>query len=95
MTLKKDGILETPSFLDDIEFVFYAWSAPCAQDCYLDFYDLIVLHYDSYMSHRVLRVTQTMSHDLVMSNLYELRLSEERLYKEVKGPETRALHATI
>ena len=22
MTLKKDGVLETPSFLDDIEFVF-------------------------------------------------------------------------
>ena len=47
------------------------------------------------MSHRVLRVTQIMSHDLVMSNFYESPLSEERLYKEVKGPETRALHATI
>ena len=68
---------------------------PCAQDCYLDFYDVIVLHCDSYMSHRVSRVTQIMSHDLVMSSLYESRLSEERLYKEVKGPETRALHATI
>ena len=47
------------------------------------------------MSQRALRVTQIMSHDLVMSNLYESRLSEESLYKEVKGPETRALHATI
>ena len=61
----------------------------------MDFYDVIVLHCDSYMSHRVSRVTQIMSHDLVMSNLYESRLSEERLYKEVKGPETRALYATI
>ena len=40
-------------------------------------------------------MTQIVSHDLVMNNLYESRLSEERLYKEVKGPETRALHATI
>ena len=47
------------------------------------------------VSHRVSRVTHIMSHDLVMSSLYESRLSEERLYKEVKGPETRALHATI
>ena len=47
------------------------------------------------MSHRVLRVTQIMSHDLVMSNVYESRLSEEHLYKEVKRPETRALHAII
>ena len=61
-----------------------------AQDCYLDFYDVIVLHCDSYMSHRVSRVTQIMSHDLVMSNLYESQLNEERLYKEVKRPETRA-----
>ena len=61
----------------------------------MDFDDVIVLHCDSYMSHRVLRVTQAMSHDLVMSNLYESRLSEERLYEEVKRPKTRALHATI
>ena len=67
----------------------------CAQDYYLDFYDVIVLHCDSYESHRVSCVTQIMSHDLVMSNLYESWLSEERLYKEVKGPETRALHTTI
>ena len=57
--------------------------------------DVIVLHCDSYMSHRVSRVTQIMSHDLIMSNLYESRLSEERLYKEIRGPETIALHATI
>ena len=36
-----------------------------------------------------------MSQDLFMSSLYESRLSEERLYTEVKGLETRALHATI
>ena len=66
-----------------------------AQDCYVDFDDIIVLHCDSYMSHRVSRVTQIMSHNLVMSNLYESRLGEEHLYKEVKRPETRALHATI
>ena len=66
-----------------------------AQDGYLDFDDVIVLHCDSYMSHRVSRVTQIMSHDLVMSNLYQLRLSEEHLYKEVKRPRTSALHATI
>ena len=42
------------------------------------------------MSHRVSRVTQIMSHNLVMSSLYESQLSEERLYKEVKGPGTRA-----
>ena len=27
--------------------------------------------------------------------LYKSRLSQERLYKEVNGPETRALHVTI
>ena len=58
-------------------------------------YKVIVLHYDLYVGHRVSRVTQFMSHDLVMSILYESRLSEERLYKEVKEPGTRALHATI
>ena len=63
-----------------------------AQDCYLDFDDVIVLYCDSYMSHRVSRVTQIMSHDLVMCNLYESRLSEERLYKEVKRPGTRAMN---
>ena len=58
-------------------------------------FDDIVLHCDSYMGQRVSRVTQIMSHDLVMSNVYESRLSEEHLYKEVKRPETRALHAII
>ena len=67
----------------------------CIQDCYLDFYYVIVLHCNSYMSHRVSRVTQIMSHDLVMSILYESQLSDKCLYKEVKGPGTRALHATI
>ena len=33
-----------------------------------------------------------MSQNLVMSILYESRLSEEHLYKEVKGPETRAMN---
>ena len=61
----------------------------------MNFYNVIVVHCDSYMSHRVLRMTQIMSHDLVMSILYESWLSEERLYKEATGPETRALHATI
>ena len=61
----------------------------------MDFHAVIVLHDDSYMSHRVSGVTQIMSQDLFMSSLYKSRLSEERLYTEVKGLETRALHATI
>ena len=61
----------------------------------MDFYDVIVLNCDSYGNHRVSCVTQIMTHDLVLSNFYESRLSEERLYKEVKGSETRALHTTI
>ena len=48
-----------------------------------------------FVSHRGLRGTRVVSHDLIMLFLYESRLSEERLYKQVKGPDTRALHATI
>ena len=40
-------------------------------------------------------MTQIMGRKLVMSIVYESWLSEECLYKEVEGPETRALHATI
>ena len=61
----------------------------------MDFYDVIVLHCNSYIGCRVSRVTQIMSHELVISISYESRVSEERLYKEVKGPGTRAFHATI
>ena len=95
MALKKDGVLETQSFLDDIEFVLTPEVRPALRIVIWIFYDVVVLHCDSYMRHRVSHVTQTVSHDLVMSSLYKSRLIEERLYKEVNGPETRALHATI
>ena len=90
MTLKKDGVLETPCFLDDIEFVFKSEVRLALRIVIWIFDNVIVLHCDSYMSHRVSRVTQIMSLDLIMSSLYESRLSEECLYTEVKGPETRA-----
>ena len=47
------------------------------------------------MSHRDSRMTRIMSHNLVISILYESQLSEDRVYTVVKAPETRALHATM
>ena len=47
------------------------------------------------ISHSVLGMTHLISHNLVIYNLYQSELSDERLYKEVKGPRIRALHATI
>ena len=47
MTLKKDGVRDTASFLDDIEFVFTPEVHHVLRIVIGIFYDIIVFHYDS------------------------------------------------
>ena len=64
MTLKKNGVGRTASFLDNIEVVFTPEVHLALRIVIWIFYNVIVFHCDSFASQGVSHLTQNISHDL-------------------------------